>query len=174
MTEIVSAVVAGIALIISIIVFIDNRIRQLEAARLARRPTLVFAWDHERKNWRLSNIGNGPALDVVVVQRIEGRWTHPLRMPELGVDDTEVVPRRWIEQWHTDPGLAVRYRSVMGEPYLTRAANDWSQTSQSWVIFLIGCGSRSNRTGTIATLHRRTRRTHASPVDRTPLSVHPL
>ena len=128
-----SIVISALALAVSAIVFVDNRVRQLQAARLGRRPTLVFVWDHAQQYWTLNNIGLGPALDVVAVQRIDGDWMHPLRMPELAVADSEVVPRRWIGD--RDPGLAVRYRSATGEPYTTRTGDDWSQTSEGWAVF---------------------------------------
>lgn len=127
-----SVAISALAFAVSVIVFLDNRIRQLQAARLGRRPTLVFVWDHPQQHWTLRNIGLGPALDVVALQRIRGNWTHPRRMPELAVGDGEVVPRRWVEAWDPNPGLAVRYRSVTGEPYATRTGDDWSQTSEGW------------------------------------------
>jgi hypothetical protein len=132
MTAAISVVISGIALVVSIVVYVDNRRRASEAARLGRRPALVFAWDHEQQHWQLSNIGNGPALDVVIVQRIDGEWAHPLRMPELSVNSCSVVPRRWLEQWHRDPGLAARYRSVTSEPYMTRTGNDVSTIAEGW------------------------------------------
>jgi hypothetical protein len=130
--ETLSVVVAAVALAVSVVVFFDNRAREQRAARLARRPALVFTWDGLRRAWELSNIGSGPALDVVILQRARGAWDHPLRMPELGVGDTQVVPRRWYEHWHEDPGLGARYRSITGERYLTRTEDDWSQISEGW------------------------------------------
>ena len=131
----VSVSISALAFAVSVIVFIDNRVRQLRDARLGRRPTLVFVGDHAEQHWRLCNIGLGPALDVVAVQWIRGHWMHPLRMPELAVGNSDVVPRRWIEASDPDPGLAVRYRSVTGEPYATRTGDDWSQTSEGWSDF---------------------------------------
>jgi hypothetical protein len=130
-----SLAISALALAVSVIVFVDSRLRQLQAARLGRRPTLVFVWDDEQQHWTLSNIGLGPALDVVAIQGIRGDWVHPLRMPELAAGDQAVVPSRWIQSWDPNPGLAVRYRSVTGEPYATRTSEDWSQTSEGWSDF---------------------------------------
>lgn len=130
--EAVSATAAGIALVVSVIVFIDNRRQAARAARLARRPALVFTWEGDMSRWTLSNIGNGPALDIVVIQRIGGHWSHPLRMPEMAVAQHTVVPRLWIEKWHRDPGLGARYRSITGEMYMTRTEDDWSQMEDGW------------------------------------------
>ena len=96
MLEVASATIAGIALVVSVIVFIDNRLRALEASRLARVPMLAFTWDALRQSWILSNIGTGPALDVVILQRTGGQWVHPLRMPEMAVQESNFVPTRWM------------------------------------------------------------------------------
>jgi hypothetical protein len=130
--EVLSASIAGIALVVSVIVFVDNRFRAIVAARLARRPALIFSWDPTMRHWTMSNIGNGPALDVVILQRIDGAWAHPLRMPEMAVQDQGAVPRAWFERWHADPGLGARYRSITGERYMTRTGDDWSQMTTSW------------------------------------------
>ncbi len=129
---IVSAVIAGIAIAVSVIVFYDNRRRDLRASQLARKPVLVFAWDQVQQTWMLSNIGNGPALDVVILQRIDGEWSHPLRMPEMAVRDANSVPRLWYEHWHSDPVLGARYQSVTGERYTTRTAEDHSEIREGW------------------------------------------
>jgi hypothetical protein len=127
MVEEVGAIIAGVALIVSIIVFVDSRLRELRAARLARKPALIFAWDHQKQTWILTNIGSGPALDVVIVQRIKGEWGHPLRMPEMAVQDENIVPRRWYEYWDNNPGLGARYRSITDEIYSTKTASDRSE-----------------------------------------------
>jgi len=115
-----------LAVAVSIIVFVDNRIRALSAARLARQPALVFTWDATALLWTLRNIGNGPALDVVIAQRVGGSWSHALRMPELAADGIESVPPRWIEAFGSDPGLGARYRSITNEEYWTTTGNDRS------------------------------------------------
>jgi hypothetical protein len=125
--DLASAVIAGIALVVSVIVFVDHRIREVRAARLARRPALVFTWDGPNRVWVLSNIGSGPALDVVILQHVDGRWSHPLRMPEMAVQDAHTVPRLWYEQWDPDPGLGARYRSIGDECYTTRTGDDRSE-----------------------------------------------
>jgi hypothetical protein len=131
MLQVASATIAGIALVVSVIVFVDNRLRALEAARLARVPMLAFTWDDPRQSWILSNIGNGPALDVVILQRIGGRWVHPLRMREMAAQDNNAIPSGWM-RWDENPGLGARYRSITGEQYMTKTGDDWSQHSAGW------------------------------------------
>jgi TIR domain len=131
MLEAVGPTIAGIALVVSVIVFIDNRLRAVEAARLARVPMLAFTWDALRQSWILTNIGSGPALDVVILQRIGGQWASPLRMPEMAVQDSNSVPISWV-RWKENPGLGARYRSITGEQYMTKTGDDWSQHSPGW------------------------------------------
>jgi hypothetical protein len=130
--EVFSAVIGAVAFTVSVLVFFDNRAREQRAARLARRPALVLTWDDVQGVWQLTNIGNGPALDVVILQRVDRSWDHPLRMPELGADDAQTVPRRWYEQWHNDPGLGAHYRSITGEKYSTKTGDDWTQINDGW------------------------------------------
>lgn len=130
----ISIAISAVALVVSVIVFYDNRVRQVNAARLGRRPMLVFVWDAIAQQWVLKNIGLGPALDVVAAQRISGVWAHALRVPELAVGDGSVIPARWV-QWEANPGLGVRYRSVTGEQYSTRTGDDWSQPADGWGEF---------------------------------------
>ena len=131
MLQTVSVTIAAVALVVSVIVFADNRLRSVDAARLARVPVLVFAWDAPRHDWTLTNIGNGPALDVVILQRIGGQWVRPLRMPEMAVQDSTIVPARWVEL-NSNPGLGARYRSITGERYMTQTGDDSSKHSRGW------------------------------------------
>ena len=128
----ISIGLSAVALVVSVVVFIDSRIRQVQAARLARRPALVLGWNPQEQHWILANVGSGPALDIVLVQRHDDEWAHALRMPELGAEGEAVVPQRWIEAFHGDPGLGARYRSVTGERYFTRTGQDVSTLSDGW------------------------------------------
>jgi hypothetical protein len=64
---IVSVAIAGTSF------FVNFWIGQRAAVR-ARKPVLVFVDDPERQCWVLQNVGNGPALNVLVAQRESGRW----------------------------------------------------------------------------------------------------
>jgi hypothetical protein len=131
--EVASAIIAAVALTVSVLVFLDNRAREQRAARLARRPALVFTWDEVHGVWQLRNIGNGPALDVLILQRADRVWDHPLRMRELAADATDTVPRRWYEEWHKDPELGANYLSVAEEKYSTKTGCDRSRIDTGWL-----------------------------------------
>jgi len=83
-------VVSGCALLLSLIAFIVGERARREAGRLGRMPVLVFEYD-DRRGWLLRNIGNGPALNVVVAQKhvsgpSRGEWFSPVRVPPLSRD----------------------------------------------------------------------------------------
>jgi hypothetical protein len=58
------------------------------AERRSYLPVLVFVYDAEEQ-WVLRNVGNGPALNVVVASKInhdDPEWTMPTRVPPLPRD----------------------------------------------------------------------------------------
>jgi len=51
----------------------------------SKRPVLVFVYEHER-GWILQNIGNGPALNIVVSRKAvkaDRQWFNSVRIPPL-------------------------------------------------------------------------------------------
>ena len=82
----------------------------------------------QTRTWVLHNIGNGPALDVVILQLVDARWTHPLRMPEMAAGGAHIVPARWAQP--DPPALGARYHSVSGELYTTITRDDVSRVRE--------------------------------------------
>lgn len=77
-----SDIIAGIALIVSLGTLVFSIISE----RTKRKPILVFEYQ-TASGWHLNNIGNGPALNVVMglsEQRIE-KWEDFVRIPALAV-----------------------------------------------------------------------------------------
>jgi hypothetical protein len=63
------------ALVISVRGFVDSK-----------RPVLVFERT-EAGAWVVKNLGNGPALNVVLVEAdFEGTWLKPVKLPSLSKD----------------------------------------------------------------------------------------
>jgi hypothetical protein len=104
-----------------------DRTRAAERQRKRRSGDLTALEREQLDDARRAGYVGEDAFAAPKQHSLSFLWKH-----ELGVDGTAVLPRRWIEHGHSDPGLAARYRSVTGEPYLTRALNDWSQTSEGW------------------------------------------
>ncbi len=57
-----------------------------KSAITGRKPVLTFVYDDET-GWNLRNIGNEPALNVIVAQKdVGGQWFNPVRVPPLTKD----------------------------------------------------------------------------------------
>jgi hypothetical protein len=129
--------IAGFALLFAIISFLLSFYSTSVAGRRARMPALVFVFDLTHRQWVLRNVGNGPALDVVVAQRTKGmagQWYRPVRVPPLGKDDQFLL--WWLES-SRDFGLGARYHDmVVGDSralrhvYVTRTGDDISRIYQ--------------------------------------------
>ena len=65
----ISVVISVVALVLSATTFGVNLWVGHRAAVRARQPVLVFVDDPAAGCWTLQNIGNGPALNVIVAQR---------------------------------------------------------------------------------------------------------
>jgi hypothetical protein len=73
----------------------------------------------------LRNVGNGPALNVLVAQkRIGGDWFNPVRVPPLAADGS-FVPT-WIRHVNTT-GLGATYIDVDGRKYSSVTGNDLTE-----------------------------------------------
>jgi hypothetical protein len=94
-------------------------------ARRARvravQPVLVFQYD-STEGWLLQNVGNGPAIDVVVAERLPGhQWAHPVRIPPLSRDGRFRL--RWLD--HTNvTQLGVACSDADGQHYSSVCARD--------------------------------------------------
>jgi hypothetical protein len=126
-------VVATAALLFAVISFLISFYSASVAGRRARMPALIFTYDLTYHQWVLRNVGNGPALDIVVAQRDKKRskWYMPVRIPPMGKDDQFVV--WWLEE-SRDFGLGARYHDmVVGDSralrhvYVTRTGDDVSR-----------------------------------------------
>jgi hypothetical protein len=81
--DIMSAVLASTALIVSVLTFALNYRHTRRRTALARKPVLVFEYEGTR-GWVLRNVGAGPALNVIVAQkRVGGSWFNPARVPPI-------------------------------------------------------------------------------------------
>ena len=68
----VSVLISALALFVSAVSFALNLAVGHRAAVRGRKPVLVFV-DEPRECWILQNIGNGPAINVVITPT--KRWT---------------------------------------------------------------------------------------------------
>jgi hypothetical protein len=94
--------------------FVVNLVVGHRAAVRARKPVLVFVDDPEAECWVLRNVGNGPALNVVVAQRAAPRWFNPVRVPPLGRETS--FPLTWLGRVNVS-GLGATYGDFEGRRY---------------------------------------------------------
>jgi hypothetical protein len=91
----------------------------------ARKPVLVFVDDPEAGSWMLRNVGNGPALNVLVAQRAEGCWLRPVRAPPLSTNSSFALT--WLGRVG-DTGLGASYSDFEGRRYTSTLGGEQSRT----------------------------------------------
>ena len=113
--NVVTLIVSGLAVAISALsLWIGSR-HQRSSDQSGRMPVLVFQYDG-RSGWLLRNVGNGPALNVVVAcKHVEGpekgRWFRPVRLPPLSRDGELLLT--WLGHGG-DFGLGATYGGLRG------------------------------------------------------------
>jgi hypothetical protein len=117
-------IISAVALLVSGVTFALAFRAGRASDRRSRIPVLVFTENAERW-WVLRNIGNGPALNVIVAVRwtnngVAGPWKDPVRVPPIGRDGE--LELNWLG--HTDiPILGATY-----EDFLAADTNSGSRT----------------------------------------------
>jgi hypothetical protein len=121
--DIVSAVLASTALIVSVLTFALNYRHTRRTTVLARKPVLVFEYEGNR-GWVLRNVGAGPALNVIVAQKPVGEsWFNPVRVPPISKDGEFVL--RWLDHVNST-GLGATYTDFEALSYTSTCENDLS------------------------------------------------
>jgi hypothetical protein len=78
-------ILSAAAVMISVVSFAISYLASRSAERRSRMPILVFVYDESNEFWILRNVGNGPALNVLVAEgKADGAWFKPMRVPPLG------------------------------------------------------------------------------------------
>jgi hypothetical protein len=86
---------------------------QLTAVR-SIKPVLTIVYQNDT-GWSLTNVGYGPALNVIVAQReSEGEWSKPVRVPPLALGGN--IRLEWLD--HTNiKWLGSAYTDIDGRGY---------------------------------------------------------
>jgi hypothetical protein len=89
------------------------------------KPAIVVSYSKD--GWQLKNVGNGPALNVLVAQRREtGAWVCPVRVPPLGQGDQ--LHLFWMG--HTNVRwIGATYADIDGRPYSSECSDDLTRIS---------------------------------------------
>jgi hypothetical protein len=124
--DIITLTLSGVALIVSVITFALNYRHNRRSIVLARKPVLVFEYDG-KAGWILRNVGNGPALNIVVAQkRVGGDWFNPVRIPPLSKDGQALL--QWLGHVNST-GLGATYSDAEGSAYTSTCGNDLSRVA---------------------------------------------
>lgn len=82
--------------------------------RLGRTPVVVIRFDEMASRWVASNVGNGPALNIVVAQQSDedDEWYNPVLLPIVASGESYVLA--WLGS-QGDFSLGARYESVLAD-----------------------------------------------------------
>lgn len=122
----VALLVSIVSVAIAFTSFAVNFALNQRAAVRARKPVLVFVDDPDARSWVLRNVGNGPALNVVVAQRQdEHGWFNPVRVPPLGREAHFRL--HWLGRWSAG-GLGATYTDFEDRRYTSTLGGEISCT----------------------------------------------
>ena len=127
-------VISLVALTLSIIATISSIYFSNIGMKTNVLPTLVFVYDSD-KGWSVKNMGNGPALNVIVTHQDHGekKWKEPTRL--YPISENDVVNIAWVGQ-NPDKLMATytdvhnRLYSSLTDEDLTTISDD--DVSQPW------------------------------------------
>ena len=118
--------IAVTALVVSIISFTLTYRLSRQSAVTSVRPVLVFEYSH-KDNWGVRNVGNGPALNVIVAKKTDTTdWYNPVRIPPLAKDG-QFSLADWL---YDDPNvrtLGAYYCDIVQRKYSSTCTNDLSE-----------------------------------------------
>jgi len=115
---------AGVAAIVSVISLVSSGYMFVRSHIVSMKPVLVFTQDTAddgNERWFLCNVGNGPALNVVVAKRDDGgEWKEYTMVPTLARDTNSKIELGGFE-------IQCVYFDIDQRRYLSRC-KDWTTT----------------------------------------------
>ena len=116
-----------LALLISVVTFSFSYSLSRKTAVTSIRPVLVFEFSDD-KGWILRNVGNGPALNIVVAMKEDdtSEWKKPVRIPPLPKDGFFNLSKL-VEDWNIRT-LGTNYFDIGKQQYSSTCTNDLSET----------------------------------------------
>lgn len=121
----VATAIAIVSVAIALASFAVNYRLADRAAVRARKPVLIFLDDPAQNTWLLRNVGNGPALNVLVAQRHEGVWFNPVILPPLSAESSYAL--LWLGRINIT-GLGATYTDFEDRPYTSTLGGERSRT----------------------------------------------
>ena len=113
--------IALAAVVFSIVSFGFSFFLTARTSRASIRPVIALVYDNNI-GWSIRNIGNGPALNVVVAQKpIKSNWFRPVRVPPVSAGGEFIL--QWIGH-DNDHGIGVYYEDFHEKAYSSTCGND--------------------------------------------------
>jgi hypothetical protein len=116
--------ISAVSVVIAFASLVLNFVLNHRSAVRARMPVLVFVDDPDEECWVLRNVGNGPALNVVVAERAGGKWFNPVRVPPFSKESS--YPLRWLGRINVS-GLGASYADFESRRYTSTLGEDTSR-----------------------------------------------
>lgn len=122
--EIVSVVALAASFVATTIAVLQTR----RIHRLAHTPVVVITYDGNARRWKAANVGNSPALNIVVAQQDEatGEWYNPVAIPAISAGESTTL------EWLGNKGnfsLGARYSDFLAR---NKRSSFFSYTSKDW------------------------------------------
>lgn len=112
------------AFIVSVTSLTISILNNRRSAITGIKPVLVFVYA-EAKGWTIQNIGNGPAMNIIIAQKqINGVWFNPVRIPPISKGAELTLD--WLKHVN-DTGLGAIYTDFQDRAYSSTCANDLSR-----------------------------------------------
>jgi len=116
---IIALVLSLIAIIVSLYTYAQNKKKDV-------MPVLVFS-RRSATNWQVENVGNGPALNVVLGDgKEDGTWAIIAKLYPIAAGARVDLP--WLDY---GARLGTSYADVWGEKYATMCEDDINEFSQT-------------------------------------------
>jgi hypothetical protein len=106
-------VFSALALMISFLSFKLTDVRSV-------KPVLIIEY-RGAPGWYSKNVGNGPALNIVVAERERNEWFKPVRVPPLANGESRLL--RWLDQTNVS-SIGVTYVDIDDRRYTSVTSKD--------------------------------------------------
>jgi hypothetical protein len=114
-------IISIVALVIAVVSFALPFWHTWRSHKAEIRPILIFLYDTE-KGWYIRNVGDGPALNVLVARRQSPEeWRSPVRVPPVSNSDS--LQLKWMKHTNIDQ-LGASYEDFEGRPYSSVCRKD--------------------------------------------------
>jgi hypothetical protein len=115
------------ALVFSLVSFGFTYSLSSRSAVTSVRPVLVFEYD-QADGWSVRNVGNGPALNVLIASKSASDWQQPVRIPPVQKDGR--IALHWLGHLNVRT-LGASYADIANRQYSSTCTDDLSRTFDS-------------------------------------------